>query len=190
MINAAIVGLGWWGKTLVEAVSGVSHDIKFVAATTRSLSDEAKAFCKEHDMELRESFEDIIADPNIDAVVLVTPNSVHAAQTIAAAEAGKHVFCEKPFALTGADARAAAEACEKAGVTMAVGYNRRFHPEITKLREMIKSGAHRIAPKEIEEALAEHPQLDEVAVVGIPDEMLGESIHEDDGIVPAHDHTL
>lgn len=140
MINAAIVGLGWWGQTLVEAVSGVSDDIRFVAATTRSLSDEAKAFCKEHDMELRESFEDIIADPNIDAVVLVTPNSVHAAQTIAAAENGKHVFCEKPFALTGADAVAAADACEKAGVTLAVGYNRRFHPEITKLRELIDSG--------------------------------------------------
>jgi predicted dehydrogenase len=94
MINAAIIGLGWWGQTLVESVSGVSDDIKFVAATTRSLSDEAKAFCKEHDMELRESFEDIIADPNIDAVVLVTPNSQHAPQTIAAAQKGKHVFCE------------------------------------------------------------------------------------------------
>ncbi|MGI9270494.1 MAG: Gfo/Idh/MocA family protein [Woeseiaceae bacterium] len=140
MINAAIVGLGWWGQTLVEAVSGVSDDIKFVAATTRSLSDEAKAFCKEHDMELRDSYEDILDDPNIDAVVLVTPNSVHAAQTIAAAAKGKHVFCEKPFALTEADAQAAADACEKAGVTMAVGYNRRFHPEITKLRDMINSG--------------------------------------------------
>ena len=93
MINAAIVGLGWWGKTLVESVSGVSDDIRFVAGTTRSLSDEAKAFAKEHDMELRASFEDIIADPNIDAVVLVTPNSIHSAQTIAAAEHGKHVFC-------------------------------------------------------------------------------------------------
>ena len=117
MINAAIIGLGWWGKTLVEAVSGVSDDIRFVAGTTRSLSDEARAFAKEHDMELRESFEDIIADPNIDAVVLVTPNSMHSTQTIAAAQHGKHVFCEKPFALTGADAAAAVEACEKAGVT-------------------------------------------------------------------------
>ena len=100
MINAAIVGLGWWGQTLVESVSGVSDDIRFVAATTRSLSDDAKAFCKEHDMELRASFEDIIGDDTIDAVVLVTPNSVHAAQTIAAAEHGKHVFCEKPVATT------------------------------------------------------------------------------------------
>lgn len=140
MINAAIIGLGWWGKTLVEAVSGVSEDIRFVAGTTRSLSDEAKAFAKEHNMELRASFEDISADPDIDAVVLVTPNSMHSAQTVAAAEAGKHVFCEKPFALTKADAEIAVAACEKAEVTLGVGYNRRFHPEITKLREMIRSG--------------------------------------------------
>jgi predicted dehydrogenase len=140
MINAAIIGLGWWGKTLVEAVSGVSEDIRFVAGTTRSLSDEAQAFAKEHDIELRASFEDIIADPDIDAVVLVTPNSMHSAQTIAAAEKGKHVFCEKPFALTEADAALAVAACEKAGVTLGVGYNRRFHPEITKLREMIAVG--------------------------------------------------
>lgn len=140
MINAAIIGLGWWGQTLVEAVSGVSKDIRFVAGTTRSLSDEAKAFATQHDMELRASFEDIIADPNIDAVVLVTPNSIHSAQTIAAAKHGKHVFCEKPFALTEADASAAVAAVEKAGVTLGVGYNRRFHPEITKLRDMINSG--------------------------------------------------
>lgn len=140
MINAAIIGLGWWGKTLVEAVSGVSDDIRFVAGTTRSLSDDAKSFAKQHDMELRESYEDIIADPAIDAVVLVTPNSVHSAQTIAAAERGKHVFCEKPFALTEADAAAAVAATETAGVTLGIGYNRRFHPEITKLRDMINAG--------------------------------------------------
>jgi predicted dehydrogenase len=89
---------------------------------------------------LRDSYEDILADSAIDAVVLVTPNSLHSAQTIAAAAHGKHVFCEKPFSLTGADAMAATEACEKAGVTIGVGYNRRFHPEITRLRELINSG--------------------------------------------------
>ena len=73
MMRAAIVGLGWWGKTLVEAVSGVSDKIQFVAATTRSLSDDAKKFSKEHNLDLRDSYENIIADPDIDAVVLVTP---------------------------------------------------------------------------------------------------------------------
>lgn len=140
MINAAIIGLGWWGKTLVEAVSGVSDDIRFVAGTTRTLSNDAKEFANEHDFELRASYEDIIADPNVDAVVLVTPNSLHAAQTIAAAENGKHVFCEKPFALTGADAQKAIDAASAAGITVGIGYNRRFHPEITKLRDMINAG--------------------------------------------------
>ncbi len=140
MINAAIIGLGWWGKTLVEAVSGVSDDIRFVAATTRTLSDDAKDFAKKHDLQLRASYEDIIADSDIDAVVLVTPNSLHAAQTIAAAKKGKHVFCEKPFALTKADAAAAIEAADAAGITVGIGYNRRFHPEITKLRDLINSG--------------------------------------------------
>ena len=140
MINAAIVGLGWWGKTLVESVSGESDEIRFVAATTRSKTDEDKAFCELHNLELRESFDTIINDADIDAVVLVTQNSMHAEQTVAAAAKGKHVFCEKPLALTGADAQAAVSACEKAGVQLAVGYSRRFHPEMTKLRDMVRSG--------------------------------------------------
>ena len=72
MINAAIIGMGWWGKTVVESVSGISDSIRFVAGTTRSLSDDARQFASEHDLELRSSYEDIIHDPNIDAVVLVT----------------------------------------------------------------------------------------------------------------------
>jgi predicted dehydrogenase len=140
MIKAGIAGLGWWGKTLVEAVSGVSEDIQFVGATTRSLSDDAREFSKEHGLELYSSYEDMLKEPGIDAVVLVTPNSLHAAQTIAAAEHGKHVFCEKPFALTGADAQAAVAAADTAGVTVAVGYNRRVHPEMNKLRDMINAG--------------------------------------------------
>jgi predicted dehydrogenase len=60
---------------------------------------------------------------------------------VAAAQAGKHVFCEKPFALTKADAEAAVAATERAGVTLGLGYNRRFHPEMTKLRQQIQSGA-------------------------------------------------
>lgn len=139
MIRAAIVGLGWWGKTQVEAVVD-SDKIKFVAATTRSLSDEAKEFCAEYDMELKESYEAILADPNIDAVVLVTPNSQHVGQTLAAVEAGKHVFCEKPFALSGEEAEKAIAAAKAAGLTVGVGYSRRFHPEMTALREKVKNG--------------------------------------------------
>ncbi|MBO0750827.1 MAG: Gfo/Idh/MocA family oxidoreductase [Bradyrhizobiaceae bacterium] len=139
MINAAVVGLGWWGKTLVE--SGEHSDVmSFVAGATRTVSPETEAFAKAKDLRLAPSYEALLADPAIDAVVLATPHSMHAGQVAAAAAAGKHVFCEKPFTLTRREAEAAAAAVQKAGVTLGLGYNRRFHPEMGKLRERIKSG--------------------------------------------------
>ena len=139
MINAGIAGLGWWGKTLVEAVSGQSDQIRFVAAATEDVDDETRAFVAQHEIELLADFDALIANPNVDAVVLATPNSMHVDQVVAAAAKGKHVFCEKPLALTKAGADRAVEATQKAGVTLAVDYNRRWHPETTKLRELIDS---------------------------------------------------
>jgi predicted dehydrogenase len=140
MINAAIVGLGWWGKTLVEAVQHDSTEMHFVAGTTRTTTPDVRAFADAQQFQLADSFEQLLENPNVDAVVLATPHSMHAAQVIAAAAAKKHIFCEKPFALTVEDAEAAVDAAKKAGVTLGLGYNRRFHPEMTKLRERIRSG--------------------------------------------------
>ena len=140
MINAAIVGMGWWGKTLVESVQGSSEDIRFVAGASRTPSAELSAFAEAQKLKLVDSFEGLLKDPKVDAVVLATPHSQHPQQVIAAARAGKHVFCEKPFALSKQDAESAVEATQKAGVTLGLGYNRRFHPEMTKLRERIRSG--------------------------------------------------
>jgi predicted dehydrogenase len=141
MIRAAIVGLGWWGKTLVEAVQGQSKEINFVAGATRTVTPEVQAFAKAQGFDLRVSYDELLKDPNIDAVVLTTPNSMHVPQVIAAAGAGKHVFCEKPLAMTKADASMAVAAMGKAGLTLALDYNRRFHPTIADLRERIRSGA-------------------------------------------------
>lgn len=140
MLNAAIVGLGWWGKTLVESVEEPSDSIRFVSGTSRTMSPELKAFAEKHKFRLAENFETLLADSSVDAVVLATPHSLHASEVIAAAQAGKHVFCEKPFALKKSDAQAAVHAIQKAGVTLGLGYNRRFHPEMVKLRERIRSG--------------------------------------------------
>jgi predicted dehydrogenase len=140
MINAAIVGMGWWGKTLVESVQGSSDVIRFVAGASRTPTPELSAFAEAQKMSLAPSFEALLADPKVQAVVLATPHSMHPQQVIAAAAAGKHVFCEKPFALTKSDAEAAVKATEKAGVTLGLGYNRRFHPEMTKLRQRIRTG--------------------------------------------------
>jgi predicted dehydrogenase len=141
VVRAAIVGLGWWGRTLVESVQGTSDELQFVAGATRTVSPELEEFAAAQSLSLAGAYEDVLRDPDVDAVVLATPHSLHAPQVIAAATAGKHVFCEKPFTLTKADAEAAAAACAEAGVTLGLGYNRRFHPEMTALRERVRAGA-------------------------------------------------
>ena len=85
MIRAAQVGLGWWGKTLVESVQGTSDTITFVSATSRTKTDDYLAFAKEQGLTYADSYEAILADPNVDAVILATPHSQHSAQVIAAA---------------------------------------------------------------------------------------------------------
>ncbi len=140
MLNAAIVGLGWWGQTLIESVADGSDAIRFVAGTTRTLSPEIEGFARRHGLRMVAGYDALLADPEVDALVLATPPLGHSAQVIAAAAAGRHVFCEKPFTLTRTDAEAAAHAVRKAGTTLALGYNRRFHPEMIKLRERLRSG--------------------------------------------------
>jgi predicted dehydrogenase len=140
MINAAIVGLGWWGKTLVEAVQGEDQNIRFSAANTRSRSPDAREFCEKYGIEMRDSYESLINDPEIDAIVLATPASVHRDEVVAAAKAGKHVFCEKPFAMSKDEAIECIEAMKSAGRTLGLGYNRRFHPSWIDLRERMAAG--------------------------------------------------
>ena len=139
MIRAAIVGLGWWGKTLVEAADD-SGAIRFVAGATRTVTPEIEAFARKHGFALAPNYEAVLADPGVDAVVLATPHSMHGAQVVAAAAAKKHIYCEKPFTLTKREAEDAVAAVRKAGVTLALGYNRRLHPEMIKLRDMIRTG--------------------------------------------------
>jgi len=139
MINTAIVGLGWWGKTLVESAAS-SGELRFVAGATRTVTPDVEDFAKRNGFPLAANYAALLADRSIEAVVLATPHSMHAGQVIAAATAGKHVFCEKPFTLTKAEAEAAVAAVRKACVTLGLGYNRRFHPEMKKLRDAIRAG--------------------------------------------------
>src|SRR6266404_8691003 len=135
MLNAAIIGLGWWGKRLVGAVQG-SRLIRFARGVTLE-PEAARDFAAANGLAIGTSFGDVLADPAIQAVVLATPHSRHRAQVEAAAAAGKHVYCEKPFALTKADAQAMLDACARAGVTVAVGHHFRLMPSLTALRAEI-----------------------------------------------------
>ncbi len=139
MIRAAIVGLGRWGRSLVNAVAGNSDDIRFVRATTRTRAG-AEEFCRERQVALADGYEEILQAPDVDAVVLATPHSQHEAQALAAIAANKHVFVEKPLTLDLASARAVADAAAKAGLVIAVGFARRFHPSIAELRARSRNG--------------------------------------------------
>ncbi len=141
MIRAAIVGLGRWGRSLVNAVTGKagSGDLRFVLGTTRTRSS-AEAFCRDKGIKLVDSYDDILRDPDIDAVVVATPHSAHQAQALAAIAAKKHVFVEKPLTLDQASARAVADAAHKSGLILAVGFTRRFHPSLGELRARVLDG--------------------------------------------------
>ena len=139
MIRAAIVGLGWWGRTLLEAAAGSAH-IRFTVAVSRHPTGDIESLANDHGLRLLHTFEDAVAAGDVDAVVLATPPTTHVEQVVAAARAGKHVYCEKPFTLNKKDAAVAVDAMRKADRTVALGYNRRFHPDMTKLRKMIQSG--------------------------------------------------
>ena len=135
-IRAAIVGLGWWGRSLVESVRH-SETIRFTTAHTRTAATVAD-FCREHDLHWVDDLNTILHDPAIDAVVFATPHTLHADQIKRAAAAGKAVFVEKPITLSLADAQAAIVAAETAGIVLAVGFNRRFHPSMAMLRQAVK----------------------------------------------------
>ena len=139
MLKAAIVGLGRWGRNLVESVQGKSERLRFTHAVVRRPA-EAAGFAERHALKLSDDFGGMLADKAVQAVVLTTPHSQHADQIVAAAQAGKSVFCEKPLALTRADARRALDACRRARVALGVGYNRRFWPSMLELQRIVESG--------------------------------------------------
>ncbi|HMJ45130.1 MAG TPA: Gfo/Idh/MocA family oxidoreductase [Pseudolabrys sp.] len=139
MLRVAICGAGNWGTRLIESVHGKSDKIRFVTAVTRD-PPAKRALTDRFGLALTTSYAEVLADPAIDAIVLCTPHSQHAADVIAAAKAGKHVFCEKPFTLTIEDAQAAIAACKAAGVTLHVGFNRRYAPAYIELTRRIDAG--------------------------------------------------
>ncbi len=144
MLRAASIGLGWWSDELAQAVQRAARDrseaIRVATCYSRTAEKRA-AFAEKFGAGQHDSYEAVLADPDIDAVILTTPHSLHAEHVIQAAEAGKHVFVEKPFTLTAASGRAAAEACARAGVVLAVGQNRRFSAAAQALRGLMDEGA-------------------------------------------------
>jgi len=136
MIRAAVIGLGWWGRTIVRELAA-SELIRVVLGVDPE--PEPRAAMAET-LPVTAEYTDALARPDIDAVILCSPHRFHAEQIIAAARAGKHVFCEKPLCTTGAEAGRALEAVAKAGLTLGIGHERRFEPAIRDLRRRFAAG--------------------------------------------------
>ncbi|MGH7310374.1 MAG: Gfo/Idh/MocA family protein [Candidatus Rokuibacteriota bacterium] len=138
-VRVAAIGVGGWGRTLADAAAK-GTGLTYVACTSRS-SENRAAFAKAYGCRDLPSVEAVLADPEVEGVIITTLHSAHAGQIVAAGKSGKHVFVEKPFTLTLADARRAAETCRQAGVVLAVGHQRRRMPASRALKRLIDEGA-------------------------------------------------
>jgi predicted dehydrogenase len=138
-LRVACIGMGWWSDVLADAIRR-SNILKIVACYTRS-EDKRRAFAAKYGCTAAPLYEAILEDRSIEAVVNTTPNDVHLETTRAAAAAGKHVFLDKPIANTVSEGRAIAEACRKAGVVLALGYQRRRESHFRWIRGQIDAGA-------------------------------------------------
>jgi predicted dehydrogenase len=139
MIRTAIVGMGWWGRIITSIIRESAH-LQAVAAVDTNRAA-AEAFCKQNALTLYDRLDDVLREPGLDAVILTTPHRFHEEQVIAAANAGKHVFCEKPLALSLQAALRAVRACRANGVRLGVGHERRFEPPFMAVRQMLSDGA-------------------------------------------------
>ena len=125
MIKAASIGLGWWSDELAKSIQGKSKKIKIVSCYSRSKKKRIE-FSKKYKINCHDSYRNIINDPNIDAVILTTPHSLHSKHAIQAMKNGKHVFVEKPMATKYQDAKKMFKVAKKYKKILSVGHNRRY----------------------------------------------------------------
>jgi predicted dehydrogenase len=137
-VRAAVIGLGWWSGVLAERIKG-SDEIELVSCYTRS-EEKRREFAAQFGSHAARSYEEILEDRSIEAIINTTPNDVHLETTRMAALIGKHVFLDKPIANTVASGRAIAEVCTRAGVVLAIGSQRRRENQFRWIKSEIAAG--------------------------------------------------
>jgi len=140
MFRVAIVGLGSWGRRLVDSVQGKSDAIRFAAAATRTPS-KVEDYCRRKDIRLTGDLAAVLGDPAIEGIVVAGPAHVHAELGLAALGAGKHLMVIKPLAQCRADAEALRDAAARVGRVLAMGHDRCFLPAVAELRRRHAAGA-------------------------------------------------
>jgi len=139
-LTLAVIGCGRIGKMHVD---NVLQD--FPAVTIKAVVDSTldHAWAKERHIQhvyAKEEINQVLQDKAIDAVIIAASSSAHVDLIKKSAAAGKHIFCEKPIAFTTEDIQQAIDAVQQAGVTMQVGFNRRFDPEFMRVKEVVAAG--------------------------------------------------
>lgn len=137
-LRVACIGMGWWSDVLADAVKR-SDKLKIVACFSRS-EEKRQAFAKKFGCRAAASYEAMLGDKEIEAVINTTPNDVHLETTRQAAQAGKHVFLDKPIANSVTDGRKITEVCRQAGVVLAMGYQRRRESHFRWIKKQIEAG--------------------------------------------------
>ena len=137
-LSVACIGMGWWSDVLADAIKR-SGKLKIVSCYSRS-EEKRQAFAAKYGCRASPSYEAILADSEIYAIINTTANNAHLETTRAAAVAGKHVFLDKPIANTVSDARAITEVCRKAGIVLALGYQRRRESHFRWIKRQIDDG--------------------------------------------------
>lgn len=138
MINAAMVGLGRWGQTILGSLQGKSEKIRFVHGVSKE--PEHAAVAENFGIRLSGDIDAAIADPEVQAVFIATPHSLHLQQVTAVAKAGKPVWCEKPLSLTRSEAWQAIEVCRQADVPLGTGTNKRCFASMRELMRTVAEG--------------------------------------------------
>src|SRR3954453_6761217 len=135
--NICVVGCGHWGKNLIRSFSSLQS----LYGICDLDSDTARRFASEYpEAVCFETYEAVLRDSNIDAVVLATPAERHYDMAIAALTAGKDVFVEKPLALEWQDGIEMVETARECGRILMVGHLLHYHPAIIRLKQLIDSG--------------------------------------------------
>ena len=138
-VKLALVGLGWWGQKMLSVLEAAPGDITVVRAVEPD-TGRVRDLCEGKGIPLSADYADALADPQVEAVVLATPHSLHSAQIAGAVSAGKHIFCEKPLALTAEEAVRSVALCTEAGLVLGMGHERRWEPPVAEMLAKVDAG--------------------------------------------------
>ncbi len=137
-VKVAMIGLGWWGKKMTAVLQSAKQDIEIVCAAEPNPA--GADFAKDYGFTCYLDHKSALAHPGVEAVILATPHSLHAQQIEDSVAAGKHIFCEKPLAMTRKGAEKAVNACAAKKLVLGMGHERRFEPPVADMIAVARDG--------------------------------------------------